>query len=257
MKINQFIYLSILLIFSTSCYVSKEKSQAVGWQNEGYASQGDADFALAEVEYSQDKNEVQLGNVSMPIETRKVVMEDGFESKSDTDKKVIFNGSMTLSVKNIDSTSNQLEAIAKKYEGYASEIGTYRTTIRVKSAMVKEAMKDIGELGYVQNKRLSGNDVTNEYLDFQIRLDNAVKARERYLQLLEKAENVEAALLVEKELERLNGTIDIIKGNMNRINHLSEFSTITVNINEKKKPGILGYIGIGIYRSVKWLFVRN
>jgi hypothetical protein len=77
------------------------------------------------------------------------------------------------------------------------------------------------------------------------------------LELLAKAENVEAALKVEKELERLNSTIDLLKGKMNRINHLAEFSTITINLKEKKKPGIIGYVGIGIYRSVKWLFVRN
>lgn len=99
--------------------------------------------------------------------------------------------------------------------------------------------------------------MTEDYLDFKIRLENAEKSRERYLELLSQAENVEAALKVEKELERLNASIDILKGKMNRIDHLSEFSTITVNLKEKKKPGPLGYIGIGLYRSVMWLFVRN
>ena len=82
-------------------------------------------------------------------------------------------------------------------------------------------------------------------------------ARKIYLELLKKAENVETALKVEKELERLNETIDLIKGKMNRINNLAEYSTIVINLKEKKKPGIIGYIGIGLYHSVKWLFVRN
>ncbi|MBK6622314.1 MAG: DUF4349 domain-containing protein [Saprospirales bacterium] len=102
-----------------------------------------------------------------------------------------------------------------------------------------------------------GQDVTDEYTDYQIRLDNARKARERYLELLAKAENVEAALKVEKELERLNETIDLLEGKMTRIDHLSEFSTITIALKERKNPGLIGYIGIGLYYSVKWLFVRN
>ena len=93
-------------------------------------------------------------------------------------------------------------------------------------------------------------------MGLKIRLDNATKARETYLALLKKAENVESALKVEKELERLNGEIDILEGKMQKLSHLSQYSTITINIKSKPKPGILGYIGIGIYKSVRWLFVR-
>jgi Domain of unknown function (DUF4349) len=253
MKIITIISLFILLCNLSACYTSRSKYA----DYDEYTVRGGHDFSSDEIESEELSSDIQLAGM-VPSNSQ-----DKYQNSVDERgtlpvvKKVIFNGYMTLLVKNIDSTSSQLEAIAKKYEGYASEIGTYKTTIRVKSTLVKEAMNDIADLGYLQNRQLSGNDVTNEYLDFQIRLDNAEKARVRYLELLEKAENVEAALKVERELERLNGTIDMLKGNMNRINHLSDFTTITVHINEKKKPGILGYIGIGIYRSVKWLFVRN
>jgi hypothetical protein len=84
-----------------------------------------------------------------------------------------------------------------------------------------------------------------------------MKARERYLELLEKAENVQAALMVEKELERLNGEIDMLKGKINRLEHITEYSSITVYIKEKVKPGIIGYVFVGLYKGDKWLFVRN
>lgn len=172
-------------------------------------------------------------------------------------KKVIFHAFMDLKVKNIDTVNAKIVEIAKKYNGYTQEVGTYQTVIRVKSDNLTDAVNEIELLGKVTRKNISGQDVTDSYLDYQIRLDNAEKARKRYLELLTKAENVEAALKVEKELERLNETIDLIKGKMNRINHLSDYSTITVNIDEKKKPGIIGYVGLGLYYSVKWLFVRN
>ncbi len=173
------------------------------------------------------------------------------------EKKILFSAFLSLSVKAPDTANFYIEKIANKYKGYVSEIGTYRTIIRVKSENLQDAIKEISELGKVQSKNLSGQDVTEEYLDYKIRLENAEKSRERYLELLAKAENVEAALKVEKELERLNETIDLLKGKMNRIDHLSEFSTITIHLQERKKPGIIGYIGIGLYHSVKWLFVRN
>ncbi len=223
----------IFLTATTSCGASKERSSAPAWE---YAAQTESGF--------ENKRVDQL---SGPDE----------EILSQQEKKVIFNANVSLAVENPDSTNVQLEAIAKKYNGYVTELGSGRSIIRVNHLGMKAALLEVESLGKVQSKNVTGKDVTNDYLDFKIRLENAEKARNRYLDLLEKAENVEAALLVEKELERLNGTIDMLKGRMNRINHLAEFSTITVYIKERKKPGILGYIGLGLYHSVKWLFVRN
>jgi hypothetical protein len=172
-------------------------------------------------------------------------------------KKIIYSANLELVVKNPDTVNNQIKDIAKKYEGYVSKIGTSYSMIRVKSDHLQAAIKDISTLGKVRSKSLSGEDVTDSYLDFQIRLDNAEKARKRYLELLSKAENVEAALLVEKELERLNTTIDMLKGKMNRIDHLAAYSTITIDLEEKVKIGIVGYVFYGLYHGVKWLFVRN
>ncbi|MBL4577871.1 MAG: DUF4349 domain-containing protein, partial [Flavobacteriales bacterium] len=90
-----------------------------------------------------------------------------------------------------------------------------------------------------------------------IRLDNAEKSRKRYLELLNMANTVSQALLVEHELERLNQTIDLLKGKINRMSHLTAYATITINLKEEVKPGVLGYMGIAIYHSVKWLFVRG
>ncbi len=178
-----------------------------------------------------------------------------YETKNE--RKVLFNAYLTLTVKNPDTANVYIEQIAKKYNGYVNQIGTYSSTIRVESDKLNDALKEIEALGRVDRKSISGQDVTDEYLDYEIRLENAHKARERYLELLEKAENVEAALKVEKELERLNETIDLLTGKMNRIDHLVQYSTITISLNEKKKPGVLGYVGMGLYYSVKWLFVRN
>ena len=172
-------------------------------------------------------------------------------------KKILFSATLSLSVSRPDSAVSRIAGTAARYKGYIQETGTYRSVIRVPAASLNPALADLSDIGKVRSKSVTGQDVTSEYLDHQIRLDNAQKARERYLELLARAENVEAALKVEKELERLNETIDLLKGHINRIDHLNEYSTITVYLKEKKKPGVLGYVGMGLYYSVKWLFVRN
>jgi hypothetical protein len=182
---------------------------------------------------------------------------DKFFEESKTDKKVIYNSTVYLTVKEPDTASVKINEIAKTYKGYVQQSGTSYCVIRVEQKLMEKAIIDISALGTVTEKQISGEDVTSQYLDYGIRLENAEKSRMRYLELLAKAENVQAALLVEKELERLNETIEMLKGQMNQIDHLSQYSTITIYLKEKKKPGIIGYIGVGLYKAVKWLFVRN
>ena len=208
------------------------------------------------------KNSTQSENYISGNEQNLLVMQSGTKEKSlqkveSEDRKILYSAFLSLKVEEPDSANTHIEKIAKKYKGYVNEVGTYRTVIRVKSKHLEEAVKEISALGKLQNKNITGQDVTEEYFDYKIRLENAEKARKRYLELLAKAENVEAAVQVEKELERLNEKIELLKGKLKRINHLSEFSTITINLKEKKKPGILGYIGLGLYHSIKWLFVRD
>jgi cell division protein ZapA (FtsZ GTPase activity inhibitor) len=170
---------------------------------------------------------------------------------------VLYSANIDMMVKSPDSANFRLAEIAKKYEGYVLVLGNRTSVIRVKAAQLNAAIAAIAETGKLQSKTISGQDVTDQYTDYQIRLDNALSARKRYLELLGKAENVEAALKVEKELERLNGEIDTMEGRLKRFEHLAAYSTITVDMGEQRKPGILGYVGIGLYRSIKWLFVRN
>lgn len=178
-------------------------------------------------------------------------------TQAEENRRVLYSAFLDLIVENVDSTSRILENMAQQYDGYINRSSQDQVILRIKSETLEAAMVAIDLLGEVKNKNMIGQDVTEEYHDYQIRLDNALKTRVRYLQLLDKAETVEAAIKVERELERLNQTIDLLKGKLKRLNHLSEYATITINLRDKKKPGVLGYVGLGLYHSVKWLFVRN
>src|SRR6185436_4687127 len=115
--------------------------------------------------------------------------------------------------------NNKLIALSQKYGGYVLRTGGYSSAIRVKSGNLHSAVEEVSGWGKVTDKSISGEDVTAEYTDYSIRLANADSARTKYLELLAKAESVEAALLVEKELERLNGEIDSLKGKLNALKH--------------------------------------
>jgi chemotaxis protein histidine kinase CheA len=220
MKMLMIVGISISLL--TSCGL--ERSAASGWDN----SSSDSYYA---------------NDVSSDIQAR--------------GPKIIKSSTLYLTVKSPDSANVRIAKIATQFNGYVKENGTTMSIIRVEAKYLDSVMNLTGNLGTITGKYITGKDVTEDYADFEIRLSNAELARKRYLELLARAENVEAALKVEKELERLNETIELMKGKMNRMDHLVAYSTITIYLKEKKKPGVIGYIGVGLYKAIKWLFVRN
>lgn len=160
-------------------------------------------------------------------------------------------------MKNPDSLNARLTVLAKKYEGFVQSMSLDKTVIRVKSNHLEDAVAEICTLGNVSQKDIRGEDVSEQYEDLQIRLESAIAARQRYLELLARAENVEAGLSVEQQIERLNKEIDGLMSKLNQLRNLNDYSTITINIERIIIPGPLGYIGLGLYYSVKWLFVLN
>lgn len=164
---------------------------------------------------------------------------------------------LDLVVLQVDTTLRQLQRLTDNLEGYATELGTQAAVLRIPTPQLEEAVGQIEALGDLRRQRIQRLDVTEQYTDLGIRLDNARNARSRYLELLQQAENVEAALQVERELQRLNETIDLLEGQQQRLEQDAVYATVRIDIREKKKPGLLGYIGLGLYTSVRWLFVRN
>lgn len=185
--------------------------------------------------------------------------------KVKTQRKVIYNASCSLSYhhQTVDSVKNAIIALTNKYEGYVLTLYNQEAVIRVPAKDLHKVIEELKKIGKVSDKTLMSKDVTIEYNDYEIRLDNAQKTRKRYLELLKKATKVDEILDIERELERLNKEIDLIKGNLKKLSHLISFSTITINIRDvtpdlkKPKPGILGYVFVGLYKGVRWLFVRD
>lgn len=186
-------------------------------------------------------------------DTDKVVMR---QSKlAPHSKMIIYNAFIKVVAKNVDTLHKELKVIAERNEGYVLTLGDHEAVIRVKSGNINQALAEISKTVKLKSKTVRGEDVTEEFMNLQVRLDNANKSRQRYLELLQKATTVEETLKVEKELERLNLEIDLLEGKMNKMSHLVNYSTIRIQIEKKKVLGPLGYLSVGIYKLVKVLFV--
>jgi len=169
-------------------------------------------------------------------------------------RMVISDAYLAMDVDDIEKTVDAVVAAARKHNGYVVSSGT-TTVIRVEAAGLADALKEVQGLGTVTSREIREQDVTKQYSDTTLRLENAKAARERYLELLAKAEDVQAALAVEKELERLNGEITLLESDLGNLAHLTQYATIHVSLHKRVKPGPLGWIFYGLYKVIEWLFV--
>jgi hypothetical protein len=167
---------------------------------------------------------------------------------------IVSTAYVTLEVDDVEQAAEAVVDTAKKHAGYAVSSGR-RTVIRVEAGSLAAALQELASVGKVTSRDIQEQDVTKQYSDTSLRLENAKAARARYLELLARAENVEAALKVEKELERLNGEITLLESALGNLAHLVQYATINVTLTKKVKPGPLGWIFYGLYKAVEWLFV--
>jgi len=177
-------------------------------------------------------------------------------TKQSSDRMIITTGQVRIIVKSIDTATAQINRIVLGMQGYVQSASTYGVVVRIPADKLNTAMSDFSKLGKVSYRSLSSKDVTDSYKDNSIKLENYEKVRQRYFELLAKANNVTETVLIEKEIERLTLEIELLKGQLKRYDNQIAYTSIDIQLTQKIKPGVLAYFFVGIYKGVRWLFVR-
>ncbi|MFO0617097.1 MAG: DUF4349 domain-containing protein [Polyangiaceae bacterium] len=141
---------------------------------------------------------------------------------------LIYKADFTLAVYEVQKSVDAVQALAEKSGGYLARRDDTSITIRVPAGTFQNVVTDIGKLGDVLNRNVTSEDVTAEFRDLEVQLANALAMRERFAKLLEKAQKVDEALQIEKELGRVTDEIERIKGRLKLLSDLAQYSTITV-----------------------------
>ena len=91
-------------------------------------------------------------------------------------------------------------------------------------------------MGRVLAEQRQAEDVTEEFVDLGIRIDNARKARDRLLEILQKAEKVEDILKVEAEVRRLTDEIERMEGRKKLLADQVAMATLQATFVAKVEP---------------------
>jgi hypothetical protein len=157
------------------------------------------------------------------------------------ERKIVREASMTLEVEDIAATMDQVADMADELNGYV--VSSYQheyergvsgyISIRVPVEEFAGALVRLRQLAVaVPYETTTARDVTEEYVDLEAQLRNLQATEAQYLTLLERAENVEEILKVQKELSTVRGQIEQIEGRMQYLEQTSETSLIEVTLQE-------------------------
>jgi len=150
------------------------------------------------------------------------------ENTSSIERKVIFNGSCLIQVGDLEQAQTEIRKITEHSKGWLHKIEDGVLTLRVPADKFHALMDDFKKIGRILDKKISGSDVTEEFFDLEVRINNSEEIRKRLIELLDKAADVKEALEVEREIARLTLDIERMKCKLKLLSDQISYSTITI-----------------------------
>lgn len=161
------------------------------------------------------------------------------------ERKIIKNADLSVVVKDPAQSMKDITALAEGMGGYVVSSNLYQTSfgpnnipvpegsivVRVPAEKLNDALEQIkGDVVKVQSENVSGQDVTDQYVDLQSRLTAKLATEKKLLEFLEQAEKTEDALAVYQQLQQVQSDIEVLKGQIRYIDQSADLSSISVRL---------------------------
>lgn len=160
---------------------------------------------------------------------------------------VIKTATVTLEVKDdeLQETLQNATSSAEKYGGFVvstsvsddEEDPTGAIVVRVPAERFGDALADLESLGDVSSESVSGQDVTQEFIDLQARLRNYVAQEAVLLKLMDEAQSVSDTIRVQNELQRVQLEVERLRGRITYLDDQTAMSTIELRVAEEGAVG--------------------
>jgi hypothetical protein len=161
------------------------------------------------------------------------------------DRLVIRNANLTLVVTDPTASVKAISGMAEGMGGFVVSSYLYETalgtgdltatqgtiTVRVPADRLDEALTAIkADAIEVRSENISGEDVTQQYVDLQSRLRNLEAAEEQLQEIMGSATTTEDVMLVYNQLVQVRGEIEGVKGQMQYFEQSARLSAISIEL---------------------------
>ena len=187
--------------------------------------------------------------MTMPESSRSFATESAFydDSGSEYGEKIDKRGYIHVEVEpNVyDQKITQARSTLLSFKGYIHNENEYtniynekkyRTTsftIKVPVESFDSLYTELKGFGEIQSANFYLNDKTSQYYDVKAYYEQYVAQKDKILSLLDRAEDIKDVLEIEKHLTEIQMNIDRYQRQLNSIEKVTDYSTITFTVNEK------------------------
>jgi len=183
------------------------------------------------------------------------------------DRKIIRNGDLTLETGSPTDGLRRITAVAESHGGFVvnSEFTqnpvaagtkpsqTVTVIARVPATQFATALEEIRGAGErVISEKISGQDVSEEYLDLEARLRTKKALEAQFLEIMKQARKVQDALDVQSQLADVRTEIERLEGRRRFLENQAALSTITTTL-QMPQPLVAattGSFGSSVKRTV-------
>jgi len=168
------------------------------------------------------------------------------------EQKMIQTGKLDLRVRDAQEAVEEIRGVAEYYEGQIFSVSVQENANGMKSGYVTikvpgdtfyramSGLKEIESVSIVLSEIMSGQDVTEQYVDLEARLSNKRAEESAFLELLDREEDELADVIsVTRELSRVRGEIERLEGQLRYLDSKTDMSTITISISEDQTVTIV------------------
>ena len=197
------------------------------------------------------------------------------------ERKIIRNATLTLEVEQPSKAMQRIASVAESRGGFVVTSDSRQQTaangehayeiitveLRVPAAQFDAALNDIRAAGgSVTAQKITGKDVTEEYIDLEARLRTQRALEAQLLEIMKRSQEVADAISVQRELTNVRTEIERVEGRRRFLETQASLSTINVTL-QPPAPLIAtrGFFngvgtafgeGVGIAADITLFFIR-
>lgn len=157
--------------------------------------------------------------------------------------QLVKKAEIALRVNSVEKTIRAVSNIIQQQQGdllgledrKPLEESTYRNAsmqMRVPQNKLENTLDKLAELGTVERRTLSAEDVSNQLVDYEARLRNLRKQETMLLKIMERSGSIPDVLRVTQELSLVRQQIEQIDAQLSNLKNRVAYSTITLTLEE-------------------------
>ncbi len=170
-------------------------------------------------------------------ESEEMIVDRNSESPEIQEQKIIKTARLAFEAKDVEATHKKIIQLASEYKGLVQSDNSGKDynrifknlIIRVPTENFQQFIDGISEgVEYFDQKDISRQDVSEEFIDLEARLKAKRELEKRYLELLKQAKNVKELLEIERELSIIREEIEAKQGRLQYLQSQVSMSTISI-----------------------------